>query len=114
LLTPATGVGVGIGVGVATGVGVGATVNTAGLVVETGVPVAVWATLGVIETVYWVLGAKLPTTGLILRVLPAQSYLTSVAGVIWTALSVEGWSMGWLKVTSSGLTAATGVYWLTL
>jgi len=62
-----------VGVGVGTGVGVGATVKTAGLTAGTGVPLAVWATLGWMFTVYWVLGAKEPLLGVIFKVLPAQS-----------------------------------------
>ena len=69
-------------------------------------PVAVLAS-GPMVTWYWVLGARLPLAGCTASVFASHEKVTVVAGVICTACSVDGWSMGWLNETRMGCWSAT-------
>src|SRR5204862_3329010 len=63
---------------------------------------------GPIVTWYWVFGARSPLTGWMnILASPFQAKVTLVAGVICTAFSVDGWSIGWLKDTRIGCRSAT-------
>src|SRR5207249_7771465 len=73
---------------------------------ESGLPVAVLA-VGPMVTLYCVFGARLPPEGCTASVLAFQEKVTLVAGVICTARSVDGWSIGWLKETRMGCCRAT-------
>src|ERR1700674_2146618 len=103
-LAGARGVGEGDG-----GRGAGGCVtNVMVCAVASGCPVAVLA-VDPIVTWYCVLGARLPLVGRTERVLDEadQAHVTLVAGAIWTAASVDGWSIGWLKETRIGCCRAT-------
>src|SRR6185312_10842758 len=101
--------------GVAVGVGLGGTTAAVGWVTKVIVfgassfwPAAVFAP-GPIVTWYWVLGARSPLVGRTASVFSRHENATVVAGVICTAFSVDGWSIGWLKATRIGCDSLTAL-----
>src|SRR5258708_27370446 len=100
-----------MGVGVGDGLGAGGWVTN--VIVFGAVSFSPEAVLapGPMVTWYWVLGARFPLVGWTDSVFADHENATVVAGVIWTAPSVDGWSMGWLKLTRIACWSRTALCW---
>src|SRR6266566_4759817 len=109
LVSTPRGVGLAMGVGDGDGDGGGWVTNVMVFGAVSDCPAAVLAP-GPIVTWYWVFGARLPAVGVTDKVFSCHEKATVVAGAIWTAASVDGWSIGWLNVTWIGCCRRTALW----